>query len=141
MATVGELTKNREIYSIQGNNTVQEAASYMSHRNVGSLPVLRGGKLVGVLSERDIVRRVLMAGRDWKTTRVDEIMSDDPLTVSSQVDVEHCMLLMKQHGFRHLPVVDSGILVGFISMRDLLLHEVDEKELEMRMMRAYMSNG
>lgn len=141
MATIRELVQNREIYSVQSNNTVHEAAAFMAQRNVGAVPVLRGSDLVGVFSERDIVRRVLIEGRDWNTTMVGEVMSPDPLTVSPNESAEQCELLMKQHNFRHLPVCDGTHLVGFISIKELLLHDLDAKEIEVRMMRAYMSAG
>ncbi len=141
MATIRELVQGREIYSVQSNNTVREAATYMAQRNVGAVPVLRGSDLVGVFSERDIVRRVMMEGRDWNATQVREVMSPDPLTVSPNESAEQCELLMKQHNFRHLPVCDGNHLVGFISIKELLLHDLDAKEIEVRMMRAYMSAG
>ena len=141
MATIRELVSDREIYTVQSTSTVREAAAFMADRNVGAVPVLSGDELVGVFSERDVVRRVLLRDRDWDSTRVEDAMSADPLTVSPMEDVEHCMLLMKQHGFRHLPVCDGKHLMGFISMRELLLHDLDAKEIEVRMMRAYMNAG
>lgn len=141
MATIRELVRDREIYSVQSNNTVREAATYMAQRDVGAVPVLKGSDLVGVFSERDVVRRVLMEGRDWGTTLVGDVMSSEPLSVCPDEDAEHCMLLMKQHKFRHLPVCEEQRLVGFLSMRELLLHDLDAKEIEVRMMRAYMSAG
>lgn len=141
MATIRELVQNRETYTVQSNNTVREAATFMAQRNVGAVPVLRGSDLVGVFSERDILRRVLIEGRDWNTTLVNDVMSPEPLVVSPDVTAEQCELLMKQHNFRHLPVCDGKHLVGFISIRELLLYDLDEKEIEVRMMRAYMSAG
>jgi CBS domain-containing protein len=102
---------------------------------------VNGTALVGVLSERDLVRRILMQGRDWTTTKVSEVMTSEPLTVKPTDDLQDCMVLMKRHGFRHLPVYEDGRLEGFVSMRDLLLHDLDEKELEMRMMRSYIASG
>jgi CBS domain-containing protein len=141
MATVRELVQGREVYTVQSNNSVQQAVSFMAECNVGAVPVLSNTDLVGVISERDVVRRVLMEGRDWKTTLVAEVMTPEPLTVAPTEDAEHCMLLMKQHNFRHLPVCDGSHLVGFLSMRELLLHDLDAKEIEVRMMRAYMNAG
>lgn len=141
MATIRELVRDREIYTVQSTSTVREAAAFMADRNVGAVPVLSGDELVGVFSERDVVRRVLLRNRDWDSTRVEDVMSADPLTVSPVEEVEQCMLLMKQHGFRHLPVCDGKHLMGFISMRELLLHDLDAKEIEVRMMRAYMNAG
>jgi CBS domain-containing protein len=141
MATIRELVRDREVYTVQSNNTVREVATFMAEKNVGAVPVLRGDDLVGVISERDVVRRVLLQNLDWNSTPVSEVMSAEPLTVVPDDDAEHCMLLMKQHNFRHLPVCDGTRLLGFLSMRELLLHDLDAKEIEVRMMRAYMNAG
>lgn len=141
MASIRELVQGREVYTVQSNHTVRDAAAFMADKNVGAVPVLTDNNLVGVISERDIVRRVMMTGRDWNSTRVEEVMTAEPLTVMPDDDAEHCMLLMKQHQFRHLPVCDGNNLVGFLSMRELLLHDLDAKEIEVRMMRAYMNAG
>lgn len=141
MATIRELLRDREVYAVQFNNTVRDVAAFMAERNIGAVPVMRDSELVGVFSERDVVRRVLLENLDWSTTPVSDVMSEEPLTVVPDDDVEHCMLLMKQHNFRHLPVCENGNLTGFISMRELLLHDLDAKEIEVRMMRAYMNAG
>jgi CBS domain-containing protein len=106
--------------------------------NIGAVPVLRDGVLVGIFSERDLMKRVVVEGLDPRTTRVDKVMTLAPLTVSPQEEPEACMLLMRNHGFRHLPVCDGKGLVGVISVRDLMLHDIDEKDHEVRMMRAYI---
>jgi CBS domain-containing protein len=141
MSRIRELLKGRETFLVGAEISAQQAAHYMLEKNVGAVPVVRGSELVGVLSERDLVRRILMAGRDWSKTPVADVMTPDPLTVKSTEDVQECMVLMKHHGFRHLPVCDDGRLIGFVSMRDLLLNDIDEKEIEMRMMRSYISTG
>lgn len=141
MANVRELVKDREVYSVMADDVVFNAACYMREKQIGAVPVLRGGVLVGVFSERDIVNRVMLDGRDAKSTKVSEVMTRDPTTVDPDESVERCLLVMKQQGFRHLPVVRDGVMQGFLSMRDLLLHDIDEKEVEVRMMRAYMSGG
>ena len=141
MATIRELISNRTIHYVQPTQTVLEAASYMVDRNVGAVPVLDGTRLVGIFSERDIMKRVLAEGKDPKRSKVSEVMTPDPLVVTADESFENCMLLMKQHGFRHLPIVDDQKLLGLVSLRDLLLHEVDEKDGEVRMMRAYMHSN
>jgi CBS domain-containing protein len=141
MARIRELLNDRETYFVQSEITAKEAAQYMLEKNVGAVPVVEGSALVGVLSERDLVRRILMQGRDWSKTKVVEVMTPEPLTVRTTEDLQECMVLMKRHGFRHLPVSDDGSLQGFVSMRDLLLHDLDEKEIEMRMMRSYITSG
>ena len=141
MARIRELLNCRETFLVQSEITAKAAAEYMLDKNVGAVPVVNGSELVGVLSERDLVRRLLLQGRDWMTTKVSEVMTPDPLTVTTTEDLQECMVLMKRHGFRHLPVCDDGRLEGFVSMRDLLLYDLDEKEIEVRMMRSYIASG
>ncbi len=136
-----DLVKDRPTYSVQSQQTVLEAARWMVEHNVGALPVLQEGRLVGIFSERDIMKRVVAEGRDPARTRVAEVMTADPLVVSPDDGLEHCLLIMKQHGFRHLPISENEKLVGLVSLRDLLLHEVTEKDGEVKMMRAYMGSG
>ncbi|HYD16776.1 MAG TPA: CBS domain-containing protein [Candidatus Nanoarchaeia archaeon] len=142
MSTIRDLVKDREVYIVNADDTVMAAAVYMRERNVGAVPVLRSDALVGVFSERDIMTRVLIEQRDPRTTKVSDVMTHDPRVVGLDELVDRCMLLMKQGGFRHLPVLDgSNHIVGFLSLRDLLLHDLDEKEVEVRMMRAYMNSS
>jgi len=110
----------------------------MVERNIGAVPVIHSGKLVGIFSERDLMRRVVAEGRDPRATCMAEVMTDDPLAVGTGEDLETCMTLMRRHGFRHLPVCHEGQLVGIVSLRDILLHDLNEKDDEMRMMRAYI---
>ena len=77
-------------------------------------------------------------GKDAREAKVADVMTPNPLVVTADESFEKCMVLMKQHGFRHLPILDGAKLLGLVSLRDLLLHEVDEKDGEVRMMRAYM---
>jgi CBS domain-containing protein len=142
MATIRSLVKDRETYFVNADDTVLQAANYMRERNIGAVPVLSGERLVGVFSERDIMTRVLIENRDAKVTSVGAVMTPDPHVVGLEEEVERCMLIMKQNGFRHLPVLDrENHLAGFLSMRDLLLHDLDEKDVEVRMMRAYMNSS
>jgi CBS domain-containing protein len=138
MDTIRQLLKDRETYTVNGDQPVLEVARFMVERNIGAVPVLDGGKLVGIFSERDIMKRVLVEGKDPRKTKVSEVMTGNPLVVAADESFANCMLLMKQHGFRHLPILDGPKLVGLVSLRDLLLHEVDEKDGEVRMMRAYI---
>src|SRR2546430_2041199 len=117
------------------NQTVLEVAQSMVARNIGAVPVLRDGVLAGIFSERDLMKRVVVEGRDPRKTRIGDVMTPDPLTVSPQEKAETCMLLMRQHGFRHLPICDGVRLQGLVSLRDLLLHDLDEKDDEVRMIR------
>jgi CBS domain-containing protein len=138
MSTIRQLLKDRETYTVEGSQSVFDVARFMVERNIGAVPVLERGKLVGIFSERDIMKRVLVEGKDPRKEKVADVMTPNPLVVTADESFEKCMMLMKQHGFRHLPIVEEQKLVGLLSLRDLLLHEVNEKDGEVRMMRAYM---
>ena len=133
-----ELIKNQDTYRAEAKQTVLEVAQAMVARNIGAVPVLRDGLMVGIFSERDLMKRVVVEGRDPRSTRVEEVMTQDPLTVGPQEELQTCMLLMRRHGFRHLPVCEGKELRGLVSLRDLMLHDLNEKDDEVRMMRAYI---
>jgi CBS domain-containing protein len=138
MASIHDLLRDRETYTVNADETVLAAARFMVERNIGAVPVLERGELAGIFSERDIMKRVLAAGRDPKTTHVAEVMTRNLKTVAPGESLENCMLLMREHGFRHLPVCEGKRLVGLVSLRDLLLRDLTEKDDEVRMMRAYI---
>jgi CBS domain-containing protein len=125
-------------YQAEANETVLDVARAMVERNIGAVPILRDGFLVGIFSERDLMKRVVVEGRDPRTVRVEEVMTEDPLTVTPDESLETCMLLMRRHSFRHLPVCQNRELRGIVSLRDILLHDLNEKDHEVRMMRAYI---
>jgi CBS domain-containing protein len=135
---IHELIKGQDIYHATTNQSVLEVAQAMVARNIGAVPVLRDDRLVGIFSERDLMKRVVAESRDPANTSVGAVMTQDPLTVTPQEDLETCMHLMRRHGFRHLPVCEGGQLRGMVSLRDLLLHNLNEKDDEVRMMRAYI---
>jgi CBS domain-containing protein len=135
---VYELINTQDTYRADADQFAFDVAQAMVDRNIGAVPVLRDGILIGIFSERDLMRRVVVEGRDCRTTRVEEVMTEDPLTVRPDESLENCMLLMRRHGFRHLPVCDGKQLRGIVSLRDILLHDLSEKDHEVRMMRAYI---
>jgi CBS domain-containing protein len=121
MATVNDLIKDRRIYSIDANASVLEAARFMMEHSIGALPVVREGELAGIVSERDVMNRVVAVGRMPGQTRVSEVMTANPRSVSPEESIEECLFLMKEFNFRHLPVCEGKQLKGLISLRDLLL--------------------
>ena len=138
MASIHDLLRDRETFTVNAGESVLAAARFMVERNIGAVPVLERGELAGIFSERDIMKRVLAAGRDPGTTKVSEVMTRDPTTVAPGESLENCMRLMREHGFRHLPVCEGKRLVGLVSQRDLLLRDLTEKDAEVKMMRAYI---
>ena len=131
MSHVYDLVKDRRVHSIEADKTVLEAARFMMEQRIGALPVLRNGELVGIFSERDIMNRVVAAGRLPGTTKISEVMTANPKAVSAE---ENCLYLMREFGFRHLPIVDGKELKGLVSSRDILLRYISMKEAEQRRM-------
>src|ERR1700674_1086267 len=132
MGQVYDIVKDRRVYSIDVDSTVLEAARFMMEHSIGALPVLRNGEVVGIFSERDVMNRVVAAGRMPGTTKVSEVMTANPKSISVDETVENCLFLMREFGFRHLPITDGKQLKGLVSLRDILLSYVSQKESEAR---------
>ena len=132
MTTLRQLVKDRRLYSVKDSSTVLEAARYMMEYNIGAVPVLRDGDLAGILSERDIMNRVVAAGRTPGTTAVSEVMTPNPRAVAADETIDECLFIMREFGFRHLPVVDGKDLKGVVSLRDVLMHQSAELQRETR---------
>ena len=126
--TLRELLNERKVYSVEATRTVLEAARYMMEHNVGAVPVMRDGNLAGILTERDIMNRVVAVGRTPGTTAVSEVMTANPRAVPADETIEECLFIMREFGFRHLPIVDGPQLKGIVSLRDVLMHHAKELE-------------
>jgi CBS domain-containing protein len=134
MSPIYDLVKDRKVCSVDADSTVLEAARFMMEQRIGALPVLRNGDLVGIFSERDIMNRVVAVGRLPGSTKVSEVMTANPKAVDVNETVENCLYLMREFGFRHLPIVDGKELKGLVSSRDILLRYISMKEAEQRRM-------
>jgi CBS domain-containing protein len=141
MCSIYDLVKEQEMCVADVNDSVLQVARAMVERNIGAVPVLREGKLAGVFSERDLMRRIVVEGRNPQATTVGEVMTPEPLSVGRNDDLEHCLRLMREHGFRHLPICEGEQLLGFVSLRDMLLRDLSEKDDEVRLMRAYIHSA
>ena len=130
MAAVYDLIKDRRIYSIEAEKSVLEAARFMMEHSIGALPVLRNGELAGIVSERDIMNRVVAVGRTPGTTAVSEIMTANPRAVPIDETIDECLFIMREFGFRHLPIVEGKEVKGLVSLRDLLMRRVAEIDSE-----------
>jgi CBS domain-containing protein len=132
MSTLRDLVKDRKIYSIDAGRTVLEAARFMMENNVGALPVLRNGELIGIFSERDVMNRVVAVGRTPGHTAVSEVMTANPRAVSLDETIAECLFIMHEFGFRHLPIVEGKELKGLVSLRDIVLRQAAELERQSR---------
>ncbi|MFQ5696319.1 MAG: cyclic nucleotide-binding/CBS domain-containing protein [Terriglobia bacterium] len=137
MINLRDLFRNRELFHLSPRQSVADAARYMTDRNVGAVCVLDAGRLVGVLSERDMMKRVIAPNRDPRATSVADVMTSNPVVVEISADWQECLNRMKRACVRHLPVVEGQKLVGLLSLRDLLQCECDEKAEEIKLMQDY----
>ena len=119
--------KGSAIHSIDPDDTVYHAISMMAEKEVGALLVMQNHRPIGIISERDYTRNVILKDKSSRSTRVREIMTSDLITVTPQEHVDECVALMKEHHIRHLPVSKDGILVGVLSLRDLFSAIIDEQ--------------
>lgn len=132
MVTVEKLLadKGYAIWSVAPEDTVYHAIQLLAEKDIGALAVLSAGKLVGIFSERDYTRKVILEGRSSRDTRVMEIMTTEVLHISPAMSITECMHIMSRHHFRHLPVVLDNELIGMISIMDVvqaIIHEQKDK--------------
>ena len=130
--------KGDDLYTILPDATVYEALSLMAEKNVGALVILEGERLAGLISERDYARKVILKGKFSKDTPVHEIMTRDPVTVTLDHDLEHCMELMTDKRVRHLPVVQEERVIGIISIGDVVKGIIDHKEFIIQELQKYI---
>jgi CBS domain-containing protein len=126
MSSLREIVKDRKVYSIDAAGTVLEAARFMMEHNIGALPVVRNGELAGIFSERDIMNRVVAAGRTPGHTAVSEVMTANPRAVHLDESIDECLFIMHEFGFRHLCIVEGKELRGLVSLRDILMNQAGE---------------
>lgn len=141
MKTVSDVldhTGATDVFWVPPIATVYEAISIMSERQVGALPVIQEQALVGIISERDYARKVILKDKSSKDTRVSEIMTPDVVTVTREHRVEECVNLMKSHHFRHLVVVEDGRVAGMVSLRDLFTEIIDEQAATIDQLEHYI---
>jgi CBS domain-containing protein len=131
--------KGRHIVSIGPDASVFDAIKLMADKVVGSLIVMEGDSMLGIVTERDYARKVILKGRASESTRVAEIMTGEVLTTSSATTVRECMTLMTDKRIRHLPVVDDDRLIGMISIGDLVQAIISEQQEEISQLEQYIS--
>jgi CBS domain-containing protein len=133
--------KSRQIWSVAPDATVYDAIALMAEKNIGALVVVENGSLVGVLSERDYTRKVMLRGKRSRETLVREIMTTQLTTVDPKQSVDDCLRFMTEKRIRHLPVVKEGEICGVISIGDLVKHVISAQSATLDQLERYISGG
>ncbi len=133
--------KGSRVYSVAPEATVLQALQLMADQNIGAVLAMRGETVAGILSERDCVRKVELAGKTAQDTRVEEIMTSNVLYVEASQSLEECMAVMIDKNIRHLPVYENNKLVGVISIRDVLKEVVDYQQFMITQLEHYISGA
>lgn len=142
MAQIADIldAKGHDVLEIDASATVLDAVKAMVEGNVGSLIVTEGGRLAGIVTERDYLRRVTLEGRDERTTPVREIMSAPFVYIALDATIDECMAIMTERRFRHLPVLDDDReLVGIVSIGDVVKFQSQEQGVQIKFLTEYIS--
>ncbi len=138
--TVDALLRDKSpvVWSIESGATVFQAIQMMAEKNIGALPVLRDGTLLGIISERDYTRKVILKGKSSKNTAVEDIMTREPMVVCPDDTIAGCMRLMTTRRVRHLPVLSEGKMLGILSIGDLMKWIVSQQEATIDQLTKYV---
>lgn len=133
--------KGNEVVTLTADHTVADAVKLLAERRIGAVPVMRGGEVVGIFSERDVIHCVASQGVAGLNGPVGDAMTAPPITVARDEAVLGALTLMTQRRIRHLPVVEEGRLIGFVSIGDLVKYRIDKIEADAEAMRNYIQTA
>lgn len=134
-------SKSQELFWLSPEASVYDAISLMAQKSAGALPVLAEGKLVGIISERDYARKVILLGKSSKDTRIIDIMTSPVITVGPNETVNECMRIMTSQRIRHLPVVDRGGVIGIVSIGDLVKWIITAQEHTIHQLESFIAGA
>jgi len=143
MNNVAEIIKlkGNEVFTISPNITVFDALKILAEKNIGALVVTKNEKVVGIFSERDYARKIILKGKSSIVTTVNELMTKDVLYVSQTDSIDECMSLMSENHIRHLPVIEEEKLIAIISIGDVVKHIIKHQKFQIRELEKYIKGG
>jgi len=133
-------SKRPEVFSVGPDDAVVDAVKLMALKEVGAVLVMQSGRLVGIVSERDYARKIVLHGRSSSDTAVRDIMTSDVITVGPDHDVDSCMQVVTDRRIRHLPVMEAGQVVGVISIGDLVKAKIEDQQAELDQLQRYIAS-
>ena len=142
MSTVRNILqkKGNAVFSVTPDSSVYDALEYLEEKNLGCLVVLENETLIGVFTERDYARKVILKGRSSKETSIRDIMSSKPIFVDCDTSIDDCMELMTDKFIRHLPVLENGKMIGLVSIGDIVKYIIDEKNFIIENLEQYITH-
>lgn len=142
MKTVKEIFKNKaaNVYATTGDHSVLDALQIMMEKNISALLILENEKLSGIFTERDYARKIILQGKSSKETLIRDVMTVNPQTITADEKIDHCMNLMTNNHFRHLPVVENGKVLGMISIGDLVKFIIDDQKETISQLENYINS-
>ena len=138
MNTVGDIVLGREVYTVQSKQAVLEAVQYMVEKGIGAVAVMEGERMVGIFSERDLMKRVVTKKIDPAAIAVEKVMTTNIIAAKPEESYSACLARMQTHNIRHLVIAREDNLVGIISLRDLMSIDIREKSAEIALMNQYL---
>lgn len=131
--------KGRKVFASTGEINVYEAVRIMGEKNIGALMIIEDNKLIGIFSERDYARKIILVGKSSRTTLVKEIMTRKVITITPDDSIEKCMELMSERNFRHLPIIENNIVIGMISISDVVTAIIAMQKETITYLQNYIS--
>ncbi len=132
--------KPKVIFAVTKESSVYDCLQLMMEKNISALLIMNDNVLEGIFTERDYARKIVLQGRTSKTTTIEEVMTKSPISITPSESVEKCMKLMTENHFRHLPVSDNGIIIGMVSIGDILKHMVEEQKNTIEHLQSYIQS-
>lgn len=142
MNTIRTILKNKSsagVWSVTPTDSVLDAVKLMAKLGIGALLVMEGERLAGIVSERDYARKIILQGRRSEDTPVAEIMTSEVMTATLEMTAQHCLGMMTEGHFRHLPVIEDGLVVGVVSIGDLVKCVIDDQQVVIRELEKYVT--
>lgn len=142
MKTVKQIFKNKQtaVYATTSGSSVLEALKIMMEKNISALLIIEDDQLLGIFTERDYARKIILKGKSSKETLIKDVMTVNPFTISPDEKVSNCMELMTNNHYRHLPVVENGRVLGMVSIGDLVKFIIEDQKQTIRQLESYINS-
>lgn len=143
MNSVGQLLKEKgnNVWTISPNKTVYQALEFMAEKDVGALLVTEGDKVMGIFSERDYARKIILKGKSSVNTTISQLMVKEVIYVTPNQSIDDCMALMTENRIRHLPVIENDKLIGLVSIGDVVSHIISIQEFKINELKKYITGS